>query len=70
MGCVRCSVFVFLRFSEFFTCINLQYFSVKMLIILSLAVEKQKELYQLPLWLWASQAFEPVELHKLTNSVN
>lgn len=27
-------------------------------------------LYQLLFWLWASQAFEPLELHKLTNYIN
>lgn len=67
-----CFVFVFLWLSELFTCINLRYFSVKMLIILSLASFKnRRKMYPFPFRLGApAQALEPVELHKLTNDIN
>ena len=52
---------------EFLTYINLQSFYVRMFILLPVANFKQKEnVMPVPLPLWASQAFTPVELSKLT----
>lgn len=56
---------------EFLTYINLQSFYVRMFILLPVANFKQKEnVMPVPLPLWASQAFTPVELSKLTHHIS
>lgn len=62
-------VFVFPDF-EFFSCINLQYFYVKMLIIFHVADLETRKLYPLPFWLWRHEHGAVGLRHELTSCTN